>query len=117
MVEQLSTCNPQLTTREKVYNVSTKTDDLIRKAEQGERVKMIREARGMTGEQFAAELMAVAKSFGLRMRYGKDKVSRLERGGRSMTAAEVAMLTLIDKEERDAIWLVFGDVSRSVIRA
>lgn len=105
-----ATHNTQPPTRNfrKSLHVSTKADALIRKAERGERVALIRHALEMTGDQFAVLIATRAAGYGLRVSYDKGKVSRLESGTRKVTVEEVAILTEIDPMCRSVAWLVFG---------
>jgi len=109
VVVQLATRNPQFATSEKVYKLSTKTGDhLIRQAEQGERIKKIRKTLDMTQDQFAGELTKAMRAFGLESAYRKDQVSRLESGGRRMTAEEAVAISSLIRDRPVVIWLVFG---------
>lgn len=108
MVAHFTTRNPQLTTFRRVYKVSTKADGLVKAAERGDRVKAIRDARKMTGEEFAALVTKTAKALGVELALDKHKLSRIEGGKRDLTAEEVAMFVQLDPEDRGVQWLVFG---------
>lgn len=112
MSVQITSRNTQIADHRKVYTVSTIGDELVRRAERGACVREIREALGLTGEQFAAELAKAGKSYGLKLRYDSAKISRLELGGRKISAEEAAILAELDKEGRGVAWLVFGDVAK-----
>ncbi len=107
-----TTRNTQLTTFQRIYKLSSKADELIRRVAIGERVKEIRESRGESGEAFAASYQKAAKSFGLQIKFDRHKLSRLEGGGRRLTAEEAAIFSAMDPEERPTTWLIFGDLSR-----
>jgi len=97
--------------------VSTKADELIRRAAIGERVKQIRDALELNGEEFADAYERAAKALGLTLRFDKYKLSRLEGGGRKLTAEEVVLLVQLDPEGRDVQWLVFGADAASPVAA
>lgn len=90
--------------------MSSKTVELVQRAERGARVANVREALALTGEEFAKRLNAAAKARGLRATYDKGKVSRMESGSRKLTAEEIAIVATLDPKERGVDWLVFGDV-------
>lgn len=97
--------------------MSTKAgDSLIRRVEQGARVRQVREALGMTGDEFAAELTKWSRLFGVGTGYEKGKVSKIESGSRKLTIEEAAIISAIDRDERGAAWLIFGDVSKRAAR-
>lgn len=83
-------------------------DELIRRAAIGERVRAVREALGTTGEQFAAAMTKQARAYGLKKRYDKTRLSRIETGSGLLKAEESAIVGVLDPEQRGAIWLVLG---------
>ena len=96
--------------------MSTKAATIIQKVERGERIKEIRVALGMTGDEFAAELTTRAKVFGYPATYERAKVSRIESGGRKLTVEELAIILEMDPERRSLAWLVFGTAKLGNVR-
>jgi ribosome-binding protein aMBF1 (putative translation factor) len=122
MVANRATVNGQLATANTCYKVSPKQGDrdaeevakLVRRAKRGQRVRAVRKAMGMTGDQFAARLSQLSTVLNEPAVYDKTQVAKLERGSRILTAEEAAIIASIDPEERPVAWLVFGDVSRKM---
>jgi transcriptional regulator with XRE-family HTH domain len=77
----------------------------------GERAKQIRDALGLSQSDFLPLLNEAARRLGLPAVYAKDYVvSRTETGTRPMTFEDVAVWSLLDKEQRGWEWLALGDV-------
>lgn len=117
MLAKVASVKSEIASRPKCKKVSTKAgraDSLVRLAERGDRVREVRVALGMSGDEFAATLTQLSKSLGAPVRYDEAKVSKIERGTRRLTAEEAAIVASIDPEERPVAWLVFGDVSRKM---
>jgi transcriptional regulator with XRE-family HTH domain len=73
-------------------------------AQRGQRVKAIREARAVTGKEFAAALEAITGD-----RYDTSEVSRLETGNRVATWRDILAIAALDPEKRGRDWLAWGD--------
>lgn len=86
----------------------------IRRIQRGVRVRLIRKALEMGGEAFAQELERLSASLGVPVNYDAAKLSKIERGGRDLTAEEATIIASIDPEDRGAGWLIFGDVARKM---
>lgn len=112
MAAKIAERNTQIANHRKVYNMSAISDVLMRRAELGARVRLIREALGMTGEEFGAALTRAGKDFGVSLRYDSAKISKIERGGRELSPEEAAILTMLDPEARGFPWLIFGDIAK-----
>jgi len=103
-------CNTQLTTSNKVYKVSEKAVELVRLAERGDRIKQVREAAEMSGDEFADAINDAAGKRGYLADFDKSTVSRFEGGKATFLPAEVAVvIAKLDPEKRGIDWLVFGD--------
>ena len=92
--------------------MSQKAVDIIQRVERGERIKAIRKALDMTGDEFAAELTARARAYGVDAAYDRAKVSRIEGGGRKVRVEELAIILELDPQHRSLAWLVFGDTRK-----
>lgn len=82
--------------------------DLIRQAEQGERVKEIRESLKLTGEAFGERLQRLAAGVGIDATYGKDKISRIESGRQAISSEELILIARLDTQQRGVDWIAFG---------
>lgn len=75
----------------------------------GDRVRMIREARGEKQPEFAAAMNGAAKALGVDERYDNTKVSKMEIGGRAVSLDDVRVIASLDPEKRGLLWLAWGD--------
>lgn len=88
--------------------MSSRADELIAMARRGERVRAIREALSVTAEQLAKDANAAALGYGVALGLTDVQLSRVERGGRRISAEEAWILARLDPEGRGVEWLVFG---------
>lgn len=73
----------------------------------GARVLRLREARDLTVLDFAAELNAVAKLYGLPQVWTGPRVTKIEKGGQNLAIEDVAVLEVYDRA-RSWFWWAFG---------
>jgi len=93
--------------------VSIKSELAIQRIRRGERVAAVREALGVSGEEFAEMLRRQLLAYGIDRKYDKAKVSRMESGRRDLLAEELAVIASVDPEKRGMLWLIFGDAART----
>jgi transcriptional regulator with XRE-family HTH domain len=110
IVAQFTTRNSAFTTSSKLYKLSTREDELIQMARRGGRVAELRQALGLTGDQFAARIVETAARFGAIIDFDKHKLSRIEGGTRTIYPEELVALLLLDPKKRPPQWLVFGEL-------
>ena len=93
--------------------MSSNRDDVLQKAARGDRIRSIRDAKEMTGDQFAALLTNRMRDYGQKRRVDKALVSYLEKGER--ITLELAAI-LADMDPRGIEWLVFGEQAKGAKR-
>jgi transcriptional regulator with XRE-family HTH domain len=77
-------------------------------AERALRVKVIRDALGMTQPEFAAKLNAAALELGLEARYTQLNVSQRETDRLALDIEDYVILAHVDPHHRSILWLAFG---------
>ena len=73
----------------------------------------VREAMGLTGEEFAEQLGRELLRYGIARRYDKAKISRIESGRRDLLLEEALVILKMDPAKRSIDWLAVGETART----
>jgi hypothetical protein len=76
-----------------------------------DRVRVVREATGLTPPQFAALLNETASRLGMTPpHYNETKVRKMESEHRSVSFDDVTVIAFADPQRRGRLWLGWGDL-------
>ncbi len=74
----------------------------------GQRLRLVREALGLTQTQFAELLTRTAASLGIDVRYVVGDVSARETGRKALDVEDYILAERVDPKRRRTDWLAFG---------
>ena len=82
--------------------------EMIQRIRRAARVAEVREALGLSGEEFGKLLGKNLSALGWQAHYDKAKVSRIESALRDLTVEEAAVIARLDPKRRGMLWLAIG---------